>query len=132
MGFKAPRKLIKIDFAKGHDLYGMHITLESMTLREYNDMMARGQIRGDIGEVQKANAEMEEILAAKIQEWNLEDAQGNPIPPGIEALQDLDRSYFGQILQSYQMAMLGIGPNLGKDSLNGRQSQEESLDLGNL
>jgi hypothetical protein len=130
MGFTPEEKQYKIDFEEGHALHGLHIVMGSLTLGEYNSMMKRGLVKGANEETLKANDEMIDLFVSKIVSWDLEDAKGNPVPTTREGVDSQDRNYIGQMINAWQMAMLGISELLGKGSLNGSQSLEESLGLG--
>jgi hypothetical protein len=130
MGFTPQEKIYSIDFAEGHDLHGLHLKMRSLSLGQYNHMMRLGMVPGVNEKAMDANDEMVALFADKIVDWDLEIPVGHPVPATVEGVLSVDRSYIGQMVTGWQLAMLGISEALGKGSQNGQQSQEESLGLG--
>jgi hypothetical protein len=128
-GFTPEENHYELHFEPGHALHGLQVTMASLSVGEYNQMMRRSIIRGLTEEALKANDDTEQLFVDKLVSWNLTDRAGKPVPRTREGIQGQDRKYIGQIVTAWQMAMLGIDEILGKGLSNGELSQEESLGL---
>lgn len=73
------------------------------------------------------------LLAEYLDEWNYEDADGNPVPTtkaGIEA--NLEEAVLGQIRREWFKAAKGVTAPLRMTSTDGGPSVEEETDLSTL
>lgn len=130
MGFKPEQTIYKLTF-KGTALDGLEVRVGSLTIREYNAMLRAGSADGPAG-VLKANVSVFELFLSKLISWNLEDADGNPVPQDMAGLESQERPVVTGIINAWQMAMVNIDGPLKSDSSSGNGLLEESLELGNL
>jgi hypothetical protein len=128
-GFTPEERRYKLDFAEGHPLHGLEVTMGSLTMAEYNGILKRSLIKGVTQETIDANDAMIELFVSKLISWNLTDREGKPVPRDKEGVESQDRTYMNMIMTSWQIAMVGVSEELGKDSPNGELSEEESLGL---
>ena len=68
--------------------------------------------------------------ASVVEEWNLEDKQGNPIPVDGECFLKIPPDLAGLIISAWQEAIGGVDAPLAKESSNG--TKEVELNLGDF
>lgn len=61
--------------------------------------------------------------------WNVEDDDGQPVPPTVEGLQSLDIDFVMAVIESWITGMVQAPPPLPGTSPSGATSPEASLDL---
>jgi|SRR6188508_330762 len=72
------------------------------------------------------NAEVWKVMADHVIEWNLEDADGNPIPVTVDGItQNMEPQVPTLILRHWYRAARGVTAPLEPISSDGEQSQEE-------
>ena len=72
------------------------------------------------------NAEVWAVMADHVIEWNLEDADGNPIPVTVDGItQNMEPQVPTLILRHWYRAARGVTAPLEPISNDGEQSQEE-------
>lgn len=128
MGFTPERTVYKLNF-EGTHLDGLLVRMGSLTVAEYNKMMALGQA-STVAEAMEANQWIADLFLAKLIEWNLEDKDHNPVPATQEGLDTQERPVINAIITAWQGAMINIPAPLPSASENGGTSEELSLGLG--
>jgi hypothetical protein len=129
MGYKRRRKVFSLVFPEDHDLHGLEITAESMTLGEVRALQARADEENLTSE-QFAAVELEAFVG-QIKKWNLEDEDGNPLPISVESLQTLTAQDVRAVVNAYAASSLGQqvpGP-LDGNSNSGNGFPEASLPM---
>jgi len=63
---------------------------------------------------------------AILMEWNLDDDDGQPIPPTFEGMQDLSPPFLSAMIGAWSSAMGEPSPPLAEPSNDGAMSPEES------
>jgi len=65
--------------------------------------------------------EVVRLLTEGMVSWNLEDEQGNPIEPNEEGIDGLELELALTIVNAWLDQMVGVQPDLGKDSSSGER-----------
>lgn len=98
MGVRVERKKYRITFPEGHDLHGVKMVARGMSVGELMGLigMHRTVMSGDDPTVklQAINGLLDSFAKALL-EWNVDDEDGNPVPPDRAGLDALD---FDQLL----------------------------------
>lgn len=72
-----------------------------------------------IGEVSK----LFQIFADSLIEWNLDDDDGNPVPPTIEGIKREDGAFIMDIIRAWTSTSSDVTENLGQPSNGGSRSE---------
>lgn len=131
-GFRPAPKRYKLTFDDSEDLKGLEVTMGTVTLGEYNEMMRAGLMAGVTAEVLDANEHLLDIFADRIVAWNLLDVKGKPVPRTPEAVRGQERHIITAIIGAWQLRLVGVDPTSNGTSSSGVTTLEESLDLGSL
>lgn len=128
MGFRPEPTIYTLKF-QGTWLDGLVVKVGCCTVEEFNEMLRWQATTGS--EVADNNDKITNRFLDYLKEWNLEDPKtGEPTPRTLEGCSRHEQPVMREILQQWQKAMAGVEDELGKDSMNGRISQEQSLGLG--
>lgn len=135
MGFRVRPKTYRLKF-DGEEFDGLEIDIRSMTIREWERMMAPAADLPDGPDASFAEREAARkaavarsdenlaLFAARVVRWNLEDDDGNPLPVTLEAVKGLERSFVAELITAWQLALLGVDPTSGSGSSNGARPPE--------
>lgn len=67
-----------------------------------------------------------EKFAGFLDEWNLEEEDGAPVPPTVAGLKSLELKLVVSVLAAWLANSAGVMPDLSEGSNSGEPSQEES------
>ena len=110
MGFRHEPKTFSLVF-DDPDLEGLEVKARSLSIGELND--------DDI--------QVFESFAKALVSWNLEDEDGNPLPPTLEIIQSYpDLGFMSALSNAWLNAVMGVNQELGKGSGSGEPSLVES------
>lgn len=156
MGFRPEPTVYKLVFGEDTGLAGLHVRARCCTIGEFNAMLRGSQdpSLGDVPDVdendpqtqiaaiqklqeyQKAAADAnEEAIAMFLKyavEWDLEGDDGNIVPLTMEGIQAVEKPVINGVIGAWHMAMMTAPPPLKQPSINGRRSEEATLDLANI
>lgn len=119
MGFRPQRKQYRITFPDSHDLHGLEMTARGMAvgellgLTETHRAVTTGQ---DTATKLKAVSALLDTFARALQEWNLDDDDGNPVPPDRAGLDSLDFDQLLSGITAWVQAISVVPGPLGKPS----------------
>lgn len=68
-------------------------------------------------------------LAEHLVWWNLEDDDGNPVPPTLEGMLTQDSEMVGNIMRAWQRAVVGVSDPKEPKSSGGSPSPEVSIPM---
>jgi hypothetical protein len=123
MGFRLQQKIYNLVFE--NELAGLNIQATGLPVGAYLKLsMAFGK---DNDVSLEAAEEAFKIFASCVLSWNLEDDQGNPIPPTVEGLTAIDITTAMNIIAAWVNAVVGVSPELGKGSPSGATFPEGQL-----
>jgi hypothetical protein len=135
MGFRATRKLYKLVFEPGSDIEGLEIIARGTTLGERRDYLAK--FPEDAKGLEKLEYEAA-FFIDHVNDWNLEDEDGTPMPIAVESLSELlDIPWIQAIINSWierSNLSLKVPEDLKKESKTGGSTEttrpmEESLPM---
>jgi hypothetical protein len=119
--FKAPR--VNIAFEEGHEYHGLEVSLRKLNLQEFLDI-------NGIGEVEDMHAGHQlKTMGEKLIAWNLEDEEGNPIPPTPDAVLLQDKDLMIAICTAWLDALRGVSGPLEQSSPDTGPSLEASIPM---
>lgn len=145
MGFRPQPTVYNLSF-QDTALDGLHVKIGCCTVGEHNRMTglvgqtpistdpekALADLAAKLEEVTQHNEWVLNLFAGYLISWDMEDAEGNPVPANREGVDSLERAMVSMIIAAWQRAMVTI-PNPSKsESISGETSEEESLGLGSL
>lgn len=128
MGFRPEPTHYKLNF-KGTDLEGLEVTMKSVTVREFGEMLKAATLEGITPETIQSNDMILKLFADSIVSWNLEDAKGKPVPRTVEGVKNQERPLIAKLLSAWQFAVAGVDSPLPSASGDGGTSQEAALAL---
>jgi hypothetical protein len=143
MGFKPEPTIYTLNFDGGW-LSGLVIKVGCCTVREFHEMISWQAKSG--AEAAENNDKVAQRFLDYLIDWNLDNPrdgderddgddrprlkEGEPAPHTLEGCSLQEQVVMREIVSQWMTAMSGSSEDLGKDSLNGRASQERSLGLG--
>jgi hypothetical protein len=74
-------------------------------------------------------AKLFDAFGKALVEWNLDDDDGEPVPPTAEGLHSQDTDFVMPIIKAWFVAIAGVGSPLGQRSSSGDQSQVPSIPM---
>lgn len=130
MGFRPEPTVFNLHF-KDAWLNGLEVKIGCCSVGEFNSILATNPTTGE--EVAAGNTRVLKLFLKYLVEWNLEsnvDGEWVPTPHTVEGCETHERSLIRVMLMTWQGAMAGVDDDLGKDSMSGDSSLEQSLGLG--
>lgn len=126
MGFKTKPKSYLIKFDEGHEFHGAEARLSGMTYGEWEEATGADGSEGDA----KA-ADSVKRFADHLTSWNLEDAQGNPLPTTLEAIRTVDKDLIAALNNAWINSLIGVhdADPLPETSPSGGPSLVESVPM---
>jgi hypothetical protein len=136
MGFKYDPNTYNLSFEEGHFLHGLNVKVRSVGLGKFTKistlaMAASAVGRADLSEEEALKASVEALEAVEglfdlfsscLVSWDLEDAEGKPIPATKEGLHELDLEFVMALITEWQTVIGGVSQSLGKGSVSGGTS----------
>lgn len=138
MGFRPEPTLFTLKFEDDW-LNGLIVKVGCCTVREFNTILLSAP--DDEKDVSASNTAVLNLFLKYLSEWNLEsfvkdethpEGEWIPTPHTVDGVETHERRLIRTILVTWQKAMAGIDDDLGKDSMSGNTSLEESLGLGGV
>ena len=112
---------------------GLVIEARSGTLDEFCEV--RDLLTSDTASVKEQLANVKsahDIIFPKLQQWNLQEEDGTPVPLTREAFDTQDKEFTEGITYAWQLAVSGVRPALKKESNSGVLSAAESIPMETL
>ncbi len=134
MGFKAKKKLYLLDF-QGTNLEGLEIYVRGASLGRMLDLTNLATLGQDIKSGGFSSQDLDSIkeifslFIEKVDRWNLEDEDGNPVPVSYEAFMDLDPGDAMQAITAWQSAILEVPAPLEQKSSGGKRWVGEPIPM---
>lgn len=129
MGYKPPTTGQKLTF-EGSGYEGLEVTVDSVPLGTLLDISEKFQMidAEDIA----GQREVITLFAGLIESWNVEDDDGNPVPPGLEGLLRYDMPFTMAIIGAWVGSTTAAPPPLPSSSDSGATSPEVLTAMGEL
>ena len=129
MGYQPDIPQYTLDFTGTPD-EGLHLVMSSVTVAQWNEMLAAA-VGGPITEeTLKGNARVLERFAGAIVSWDLESAQGSPVPATLDGVASQERSFISRLVTAWQKTLIGAdNPLPGRSPAGGTSPEEASLQL---
>ena len=86
MGYQPDIPQYTLDFTGTPD-EGLHLVMSSVTVAQWNEMLAAAVSGPITEETLRGNARVLELFAGAIVSWDLEDTQGSPVPATLDGVQ---------------------------------------------
>lgn len=143
MGYKPDRTFHVLDFSET-PLAGLEITMRACSVDmlldlvtlpvradEIEDRAKAEAVAGtlDMGEMRKQLRDLFGPVAKLLKSWNVDDDDGQPVPPTLDGLLSQELEFVSQVIEAYTSALSQAPPPLPGTSPAGASSQERSLDL---
>lgn len=126
MGYRPKRKVYALAF-EGEEYEGLEVKIRGLNTGQIMDIDAA---RADGGEA--AIVTMLQLMADQLVEWNVEDDEGQPVPPTFEGIRSLDVDFNWAIIDAWQNATAGVPAPLDSDSTSGEPSLVASIPMETL
>jgi hypothetical protein len=128
VGF-APEPIIYNLTFDGTRLAGLRLKVGSVTVREYNKMMAAGA-EEDQKKVAENNTWVLDLFFSRVISWNLiSKTTGEPVVPTQDGVQEVERWVINDMMAAWQIALVAVPKNLSQNSDYGETSEEASLGM---
>lgn len=128
MGYRPPTTGQKLDFT-GTPYEGLEVTVDSAPIGVVlgiTEMFAAARKPGDTpGAVRDLLAK----FAAVLESWNVEDRNGEPVPPTVEGLLAQDTAFVMAVIEAWLTGTTGAGEELGKGSSSGATLPEVPIPM---
>jgi chemotaxis regulatin CheY-phosphate phosphatase CheZ len=157
MGFIPEPTIYTLSFDEDTGLAGLHVRVKCCTFGEFNQMLRGSQdpiMDADVPEDTTDAVAMKELLSKVrdysrvaadaneeamamflkyLVEWDLADpVTGEIVPRTLEGIRSVEKPVIAAIIASWHLAMMAVPVPLKQASMNGRRSEEATLDLGSL
>lgn len=124
MGYKLSRTVYKVRF-EGTEYDGLEMSMGTLSVKEILEV--EELMSGD--DSKPTFVALVARLARAIQDWNLEDEDGNPIPVTEDALMGFEVKLINTVVSAWVNAIVGVPAPLENDSTSGGKSLEESIGM---
>jgi hypothetical protein len=121
MGYRTTRTLYPIRFAPGHKLHGLNIMARSCPIGELVEL---GRVASTVKAAQGSGVlpvneinRLLDVFGNSIKEWDLEDEDGNPVPPGRAGLEFLDLEDVMDVILKWAETIAQVSAPLDKRSI---------------
>ncbi len=112
-----------------NDLKGLEVTMRSVSVRDFSEMLRMAVSSVANEEVVKSNERMLDLFAKALVDWNLEDKDGKPIPATRKGADTQEMRLITQIINAWQNALVTLPAPLDGQSNNGEISEDLSQAL---
>lgn len=106
------------------DLEGLEVDVRSTSIATFNEIKGLS--------VNADEARVSELLIQHVKRWNLEDADGQPLPVTVEALQTQEPVLVRALAREWYLAAAGVSAPLDLGSTSSPSSAEESIPMETL
>lgn len=117
VGYRRPVKAYRLKFAD-EDMAGLDVTARSLPIGEFLKLTELATLGDDPKAAAEGAADVFRVFAAALVGWNLEDADGTPVPATYEGITGQDFDFVMKIVSAWMSAMSDVTPPL----LNGSSS----------
>jgi hypothetical protein len=132
MGFRPEPKVYKLKWEPGHDLHGLEVEAESVSVDEFVRIQQLARLAQNPREdTEDSTSAFLDAFAINLNSWNLEDKHG-PVPATREGIGSQKFDLMLDIILAWMDAIAGVDPTSQRDSNAGQSNQEQSLQLGSL
>lgn len=114
MGYVRKARIYRLVFDEG-DMAGFECRLRSTS---FESIISSTGIQYDV-----------EVLAEALVDWNLERADGTPVPVSLDSVRAQDPGFINAVMKAYSDAIFGVPGPLGESSSSGQPSPEASLPM---
>ncbi|TVZ96525.1 hypothetical protein [Streptomyces sp. BK340] len=120
MGYKRNPKVYHLKFEGEYD--GLEVRVRSLSMGQ---LIAARTDNDDGG--RDGTEAMVELLAERLVDWNLEDEDGAPVPPTLDAIKGEDHDMIMAIITQWTNAVAGVPAPLEQPSPAGETSPVASI-----
>lgn len=124
------RKNYRLTWPEGHVRHGLVVSMRGMSI---DDMQMVGGLKDVKQEDVQQNVglldSIAELLARKMESWNLVDDDETPVPITVANIRQEDLTMIMEILNAWTDAAVGVKASLGKDSNSGSTFPEELIPM---
>lgn len=125
MGHKRKSKVYKLVWPEDHDNYGLEVCMKAMNTEELLKIGGMADINLNSGpEAMSALDDMMSLFASKLDSWNLEDDNDQPVPSSFEAVKAQDLDFIMELIDAWMRNIVGVSVPLGQGSNVGETSLE--------
>lgn len=111
----------------------VEIWMGSLTVDEFHEGLRLGALVNKSDRVSDAlvesDARVNQLFAARLVSWNLEDDDGNPLPPTLETIRSLPNRTVAIMVREWFIVMNNV-PTESSGSSNGSRPSGEEQSLG--
>lgn len=133
MGYRHEAKVYKLTF---EDYPGLEVTAKSVStgrLMKLMRMAVRLNDKADGGDLTEQDADAVDALFTGFSKalvgWNLEDEDGEPVPPTRDGIEEQEFDFMLGVINSWIETVAGTPGDLGKDSNSGQRFPEVSIPM---
>lgn len=136
MGYRKKAKTYNLNWAPGHELHGLEVSLRGLTVAKVfaigNSASAfTTDAKGALTTGSDATEDMFQTFAGCLQRWNLEDEDGTPIPATMEGIATQDFEFILELIVTWMEAVSSVtGNKAGEGGEGGDSPLPASSDSG--
>jgi hypothetical protein len=135
VGYRPPSQKFKIEYAPGHDLHGLELTVKQGNMGIAMRVAKLSKLRSDKNMSPENIAMIDEAFdafASILVSWNVEDDDGNPVPATKDGLYSLDFEFLATVMTAWSEKVAGVSAPLPKPSDNGKTLAEGLIPMETL
>lgn len=121
MGYRPKQKIYTLEF-EGEEYDGLEVRIRGLNTGQTLDLDVA---RADGSE--EAIRSILELMADRLIEWNVEDDDGQPVPPTFDGVRTLDLDFNWKIIDAWQNAVAGVPAPLDEPSTSTEPSLVASI-----
>lgn len=119
MGYKRKKKTHRLDFKDYEDFKGLEVHVKPLSVGQ---VLTLGRLATKDDQTEEELETIFRILSQGLVDWNLEDDDGNEIPPTYESVLELDQEMASTIIEAWVSGVTKVDEELGKGSPSGEKS----------
>lgn len=126
MGFKRDKTYL-LEWDDTHELAGLEVRVRACSVGKYLEIIDDVATQ-DAGVLRSVFARFSELLLS----WNLEDAEGKPVPADSAGVMSVDMDLMTELLNAWKLTLTGVSGPKEQPSSDGSQLVELSIPMETL
>ena len=110
MGYRPKKKVYVLEF-EDEEYEGLEVRIRGLNTGQVLDLDTARTDGSD-----EAIAAMLQLMADQLVEWNVEDDDGQPVPPTFEGVRSMEMGFNWAVINAWQEAVAGVSAPLDEPS----------------
>lgn len=116
MGYRRTPKVHLLDLEENYP--GFVVRMKGLKIGKMRKLLAA---MDDDVKTEDMIPEVSKLISESVISWNLEDDEGNPVEPTVEAIEDFELDMLMDLVNAWLNKVNGVSEDLGKGSQSGEQ-----------